>query len=298
MQNLRAQISNCRHSAFAHSHFELVICMSKAIRQRCRFSMFALGLLALAATFTGCVQRRFTIRSNPPGAQVYVDDYEIGTTPVSHSFIYYGTRKIRLVMDGYETLTIYQPMPTPWYQYPGIDFFSENIWPCEVRDERSFNYQMQPAVVVPGDQLLGRAEQLRAASNVLPATAVQPVLTPPPVIEQLPPGAMTVPNTLPPPNSFPPGTVFPPPAMNSNPQLLPSPTNPQLGPPPSYGPPGGYWPNNALPGNELPAPGIAPPVLGPQPVPNAAPNFVPPNQNALPPGWRPISMEPPDTVRR
>jgi hypothetical protein len=75
---------------------------------------FALALVAMVANVTGCVQRRFTIRSNPPGAQVYVDDYEIGTTPVSHDFVYYGTRKIRLVKDGYETLTVYQPMPTPW----------------------------------------------------------------------------------------------------------------------------------------------------------------------------------------
>ena len=31
-----------------------------------------------------------TIRSNPPGAMFYVDDYEIGITPISTSFIYYG----------------------------------------------------------------------------------------------------------------------------------------------------------------------------------------------------------------
>ena len=31
----------------------------------------------------GCVQRRMVVRSNPPGAVVYVDDYQIGTTPVA-----------------------------------------------------------------------------------------------------------------------------------------------------------------------------------------------------------------------
>ena len=59
----------------------------------------------VVALATGCVQRRMTIRSNPPGALVYVDDYQIGSTPVSHDFVYYGTRKIRVVKDGYETLT-------------------------------------------------------------------------------------------------------------------------------------------------------------------------------------------------
>src|SRR5947207_3095709 len=129
--------------------------MSAFARQsRFRGVAAALAMLASMANLAGCVQRRMTIRSNPPGAQVYVDDYEIGSTPVAHSFTYYGTRKIRLVKDGYETLTVYQPMPTPWYDVPGIDFFSENIWPGKIRDERTFNYQMTPMVQVPTDQLL------------------------------------------------------------------------------------------------------------------------------------------------
>ena len=45
------------------------------------------------ATQTGCVQRRLTIRSSPPGAVVYVGNQEIGTTPISHDFIYYGSRE-------------------------------------------------------------------------------------------------------------------------------------------------------------------------------------------------------------
>jgi hypothetical protein len=288
--------------------------MSGSFRQR-RRGVIALALLV--AMLAGCVQRRFTIRSNPPGAQVYVDDYEIGTTPCSHSFIYYGTRKIRLVKDGYETLTIYQPMPTPWYQYPGIDFFSENIWPHEIRDERSFNYEMSPMVVVPGAQLLGRAEQLRSASNVVPATAVQPVVRPP--IETVPPGAVPNLNTLPAPAALPPVNNLPPPpgfnpapsGLNTAPQVLPAPNMgaPQLGAPPSYGPPGGsYWPQTAPPSGDMAptiypsspggGPAFGPPPIGPTSVPSTAPSYVPPSQPALPPGWRPIGMEPLDTVRR
>ena len=67
------------------------------------------------------------IRTNPPGALVYVDDYEIGTTPISTGFVYSGTRKIRLVKDGYETLTVMQPVPPPWYQIPPLDFITENL---------------------------------------------------------------------------------------------------------------------------------------------------------------------------
>jgi hypothetical protein len=128
----------------------------------------------------GCVQRRMTIRTNPPGAQVYIDNYEIGRTPVSTDFVYYGKRNIRLVKDGYETVTIPQPINPPWYQLPGIDFFVETLTPWEIRDERNFNYEMQPLMVVPSESLLTRAEELRQSAPAPAATVVapQPVVSP------------------------------------------------------------------------------------------------------------------------
>ncbi len=131
------------------------------------------GLLIFFAA--GCVQRRMTIRSNPPGATVFVDQVEIGTTPVSHEFIYYGSREIRLVRDGYETLTVLQPTARPWYQFPGIaEFVSENMVPQEIRDEQVFVYQLTPQRSVPTEQLLGRAENLRSGS-IRPAAATLPI---------------------------------------------------------------------------------------------------------------------------
>ena len=103
-----------------------------------------------------------TIRTNPPGAVVYVDNYQIGTTPVSTNFIHYGTRNIRIVKDGYETLTVEQPIPAPWYQIPPIDFVAETMVPTEIRDHRTLNYQLVPQRIVPPDELRSRAEDLRA----------------------------------------------------------------------------------------------------------------------------------------
>lgn len=119
----------------------------------------------LAVGLPGCVQRRLTIRSNPPGALVYVDDYQIGTTPIATNFTYYGTRKIRLVKDGYETLTVMQTIPPPWYQVPPLDFVTENLLPGELRDHRTFEYQLVPQAVVPTEQLLSRAESLRSQTH-------------------------------------------------------------------------------------------------------------------------------------
>jgi hypothetical protein len=133
------------------------------------FSRLACACVAVAfilVSQAGCVQRRMTIRSNPPGALVYIDNYEIGTTPCSTDFIYYGTREIRLVRDGYETLTVLQPIPAPWYQIFPIDFFAENVVPFEILDERALDFQLRPQVMAPTQDLLQRADQLRHGSRV------------------------------------------------------------------------------------------------------------------------------------
>lgn len=168
------------------------------------------AVLACLVPAEGCVQRRMTVRTNVPGAQVYVDNYEIGRTPVSTDFIYYGDRTIRLVKDGYETQTVVQPVGAPWYQWPGIDFFTENLWPFEIRDERQFDYQLQPQYVVPTDTLLNRGEELRrnnaaAAQLTAPATTA-PALSAPGMVA--PPGYLTQPQPAASPYS-----VTPPPSL-------------------------------------------------------------------------------------
>src|SRR5438876_10744131 len=95
-----------------------------------------LFVAALCLSPTGCLRRRLTVRSNPPGAQVFVDDQEIGTTPCSASFVYYGKRKVTLMKDGYRTETVFQRINPPWYELPPLDFLSEDVVPTELRDER------------------------------------------------------------------------------------------------------------------------------------------------------------------
>ena len=165
-------------------------------------------LLAVAALVPswGCVQRRMTIRSSPPGALVYVDDYQIGTTPVSTDFIYYGTRKIRLIKDGYETLTVRQPFPIPWYEIFPLDFVTENLWPWEIRDERVVDLAMSTTASMPPESVVARAEQARLSAGSLPAPPPVPVVQQPMVAQ---PSPALPPQPLPPPGG---GLVLPPPS--------------------------------------------------------------------------------------
>ena len=77
---------------------------STSLPKRLIAAQHALVIMTLIAlTATGCVRRRLTVRSNPPGASVYVDNQHIGKTPCSVDFTYYGTREIRLVKSGFST---------------------------------------------------------------------------------------------------------------------------------------------------------------------------------------------------
>ena len=140
--------------------------------------MRRLLLITVAFTAAGCVERRMTIRSNPSNALVILDGQEIGFTPVSVPFHYYGVRQIKLVKDGYETKIINQHITAPWYQKPGIDFVSEVLIPWRIRDERDYGlseneYKLEPKMLVSQDQLLQRAQEVRTAAHNPPPRALQ-----------------------------------------------------------------------------------------------------------------------------
>lgn len=136
--------------------------------------VLTISAMVLAGTLlsqSGCVRKRMTIVSNPPGAQVFVDNHEIGTTPVSTSYIYYGTRSIRLQKDGYESVTVERNFDPPWYEYPPLDLFSESFLPTELRDERVLEFELIPRQNTASEVVRDRAEELRGqarSGNVVP----------------------------------------------------------------------------------------------------------------------------------
>lgn len=120
----------------------------------------------------GCVLRSLTIDSQPPGAMVYLDDELVGETPVTVPFTYYGTRKITLEKvdaEGrliYERKIVYEKIKPPFYQILPLDLFSELIIPVKLKDEHSFDYQLDPIREASKEErqeeVLKNAEELRA----------------------------------------------------------------------------------------------------------------------------------------
>ena len=126
----------------------------------------SVGAITVILMLSGCVSRRMMVYSDPPGALVLLEGKEIGTTPVSVDFTYYGTRELTLVKDGYETLTVQQKVQAPWYQMPVIEFFADNFTPGHVTDRHQFRYAMQPQRLVPNAELQRRAEMLRGEARL------------------------------------------------------------------------------------------------------------------------------------
>jgi hypothetical protein len=154
----------------------------------------AVGLLA-----PGCVRRRLTVRTNPPGALVYVDHQLVGPSPASTSFTYYGTRHIEVVGDGYRTEKVLRTFYPKWYQIPPLDLVAETVWPWELRDQRVVDITMVTQPTVPSEELIARADEMRlqAANGIaVPLTRTQgppdpprPQALPPNIPPYVPPAA-------------------------------------------------------------------------------------------------------------
>ena len=180
------------------------------MKRACSTMVFLLVVLN-----TGCVFRRMTVMSDPPGARLFVNNVEVGTTPCNvptNAFIDLGNYKFTLFKDGFEPLEVLQPVPPKWYEYPGVDVFSE-LGPWMVRDLRVFNYQMQPVREKSGDELKQQADEFRQRGGGGASTS--------PVI----PGPGTVVPGSPPPGIAPAAGVSPPPGVATPPRSA-SPTIP------------------------------------------------------------------------
>jgi len=116
-------------------------------------------LALIAVVVAGCVRRELEITSEPAGAVVYVSDIEVGRTPVVVPFTYYGDRDVTLRLDGYETLVTNLNLTTPWYEYPGIDLFSE-IAPWTYYDKRYGHYTLTPLQPTSREELIERADEM------------------------------------------------------------------------------------------------------------------------------------------
>ena len=120
-------------------------------------------LLLCGLLLAGCVERRVVIRTEPAGAEVYVDGRYVGTSPVEMSFDYYGNHPIRIKKRGYKVLMGTLRLKARWFGKPGVDFFTENLYPGTIFDRREATFRLVKAERADADEAVRRAEEARKA---------------------------------------------------------------------------------------------------------------------------------------
>lgn len=95
------------------------------------------AVLALA----GCRTRTLEINSDPPGALVWLNDEQVGRTPLETDFVFYGEYDVRLHLDGYVPVSTHANAAAPLSEQPGIDFFTQ---PFPGRSTTQWNFLLQP----------------------------------------------------------------------------------------------------------------------------------------------------------
>jgi hypothetical protein len=128
-----------------------------------KYLSLAIITVSLSLT-TGCVERRLTINTEPQGAIVTLNDEEIGVSPVTVDFNWYGTYKINLQKTGYETLNTHRKLKAPLHDKPVIDFFAENLWPGQIIDNYDWTFKIAPYAPKNRIALIKEAQQLRESS--------------------------------------------------------------------------------------------------------------------------------------
>ena len=117
-----------------------------------------IGILLLA-TQVGCVKRTLTITSDPPNALVWLNDREVGRTPMHVAFLYYGEYDIRIQHDERGTLLTSRWIRAPWWDAPFVDIAAE-VLPFQLDSTPVWHFDLQPRNDNP-ELLVDRANAFR-----------------------------------------------------------------------------------------------------------------------------------------
>jgi hypothetical protein len=121
-----------------------------------------LAQLAAVLALGGCVERELTVNTNPQGALVALNDEEIGESPVTVSFEWYGDYNVRITKEAFETLQTHRELKGPWYDRFPFDFFAEILSSKRIVDSYEWTFDLEPRKEVNRQELIQKAEALKS----------------------------------------------------------------------------------------------------------------------------------------
>ncbi len=93
---------------------------------------------------------------------MFLNDREIGRSPATVEFTWYGDYDVIYRLEGYETAKTNAVINPPLYQVFPFDFFAEVVWPGELHDYHDIPTQeLTPLQLPDRDELIERAREFR-----------------------------------------------------------------------------------------------------------------------------------------
>jgi len=96
----------------------------------------------------GCVHRTLTVHSEPEGASLILNDQQMGPTPYTGSFDWYGWYRVRIEKEGFHRLDDRVFLRAPIYLWIPLDLVME-VLPVTIQDEKVLSYQLVPQAPLP-----------------------------------------------------------------------------------------------------------------------------------------------------
>jgi len=121
-------------------------------------------IIAITAIFliSGCVERKLTINTEPQGALVTLNDEEIGTSPVTVEFNWYGDYNVRITKEGFETLKTHRLLKGPWYDSFPFDFFAQILSPERIVDSYQWTFKLEKQRLPARKTLIEKARRMQS----------------------------------------------------------------------------------------------------------------------------------------
>ncbi len=134
--------------------------------------------VVLVAVFTvfcfwsGCVERKLTIVTEPAGALVVLNDEEIGTSPVTVDFEWYGDYGVRISKDGYQTLNTHQNLKRPLKDVAPFDLLAD-MFTTKI-DEYTWTFKLEPYQQIQKEELIKSATSFQKETLAEPNKYIAP----------------------------------------------------------------------------------------------------------------------------
>ena len=134
--------------------------------------MLLLTAVGVMGGLAGCVERSITVRTQPADALVYLNDVEIGPSPCTTRFQWYGDYDVRLRAKKnlgtpqnpryvYYYLHTHHSTVRPWFQWYGVDLFAA-ILPVSFKDRQVWAFKLPVVADETDAQLIEQAQKLKA----------------------------------------------------------------------------------------------------------------------------------------